>query len=203
MDKTIVARWQDWSGDGVQHLVVRMRSDSIVAEGVVLTAADRIHFAATYRVECDASWRARVITVRLIGVEGRGIDLTSDGAGHWHDVRGVSVPQLDGAIDVDISVTPFTNTLPIRRLDLAESATADVRAVYIHLPDLTVTVDPQRYTCLKRGQRYRYESLDTDFVRDIDVDADGLVVTYPGLFRRVLFPIRNVKRELPDAFPTG
>jgi uncharacterized protein len=58
--------------------------------------------------------------------------------------------------------------------------------VYVRLPDFTVTIDPQRYTCLKRGWRYRYESLDSDFTRDIDIDADGLVVTYPGLFRRVL-----------------
>jgi len=83
-------------------------------------------------------------------------------------------------------VTPFTNTLPIRRLDLAEGQTADIRVVYVLLPELTITIDPQRYTCLRRGGRYRYESLDSDFVREIDIDTDGLVVTYPGLFRRVV-----------------
>ena len=49
-----------------------------------------------------------------------------------------------------------------------------------------MSIDPQRYTCLKPGQQYRYKSLDSDFVRDIDVDSDGLVVTYPGLFKRVV-----------------
>jgi hypothetical protein len=185
MDSTIVARWQDWSGDGLQHLVLRMRSDRIVAEGVIVATVEGVHFAATYRVECDAAWRTRVTKARLIGVDDRGIDLTSDGAGHWRDGRGVAVQELDGAIDVDVSATPFTNTLPIRRLDLAEGQTADIRAAYVHLPDLTVTIDPQRYTCLKRSQRYRYESLDSDFVREIDTDADGLVVTYPGLFKKV------------------
>jgi len=114
------------------------------------------------------------------------IDLTSDGAGHWRDGEGTTLPRLDGGIDVDISVTPFTNTLPIRRLGLTQGQTGDIRAVYVHLPALTVSVDPQRYTCLKSGQQYRYESLDSDFVRDIDVDSDGLVVTYPGLFTRVI-----------------
>jgi hypothetical protein len=28
--------------------------------------------------------------------------------------------------------------------------------------------------------------LDSDFTREIEVDDNGLVVTYPGLFRRVL-----------------
>jgi hypothetical protein len=114
------------------------------------------------------------------------IDLVSDGTGRWRNAGGPALPDLDGAIDVDLSVTPFTNTLPIRRLDLAEGQRADIRAVYVHFPDLGLTIDRQRYTCLKRGSQYRYESLDSDFVRDIEIDADGLIVTYPGLFRRIL-----------------
>ena len=95
------------------------------------------------------------------------------------------MPGLDGAIDVDISATPFTNTLPIRRLQLAPGDSAEIRTAYIHLPDLEIVRDPQRYTCLEPLRRYRYESLDSDFVREIEVDADGLVVTYPGLFKRL------------------
>ena len=55
----------------------------------------------------------------------------------------------------------------------------------VQLPTLTLSVDPQRYTCLQAGQPYRYESVDSDFVRELDVDAHGFVVTYQGLFRRV------------------
>src|SRR5262245_7859692 len=183
MNKTIAARWQDWSGEGLQHLVLRIQSDRIVAEGMVLATIEGRHFAATYRVECDTSWRATTMQARLAGVD-RDIDLATDGAGHWRDGNGASLHDLDGAIDIDLSVTPFTNTLPIRRLDLDEGQSADIRAVYVRLPELNVAIDAQRYTCLKRGRQYRYESLDSDFVRDIDVDADGLVVTYPGLFKR-------------------
>jgi hypothetical protein len=185
MDATIVARWRAWSGDGLQHVVVRQRADVIVADGVVLFTDERLHFAATYRIECDAAWHVTRTHVRLLGVD-TSIDLTCDGAGHWRDGEGTTLSQLDGGIDVDISVTPFTNTLPIRRLGLAQGQTGDIRAVYVHLPARTVSLDPQRYTCLKSGQQYRYESLDSDFVRDIDVDLDGLVVTYPGLFKRVI-----------------
>ncbi len=186
MDRTIIARWQTWLGDGLQHLVLRVRADGIVAEGAVLATVQGIHLAATYRVECDALWRTTVAEARVIGVDGKSVELASDGAGRWRDGRGALLPELDGATDVDVSVTPFTNTLPIRRLDLEEGQTADIRAAYVSLPDLEVTIDPQRYTCLKRHKRYRYESLDSTFVRELDVDADGLVVTYPGLFRRML-----------------
>jgi hypothetical protein len=184
MERTIVARWQDWSGTGIEHLVLRERSDGIVAEGVTLATVDSRAFAASYRIECD-EWRVKTTYARVIGVDAA-IDLTCDGTGRWRDAGGLHLPDLDEAIDVDLSISPFTNTLPIRRLDLAEGQRADIRAVYVHFPDLSVTIDRQRYTCLKKGRRYRYESVDSDFVRDIETDADGLVVTYPGLFRRVL-----------------
>ena len=112
--------------------------------------------------------------------------LTADGAGHWRDGAGAPRPELDGAIDVDLPMTPFTNTLPIRRLNLRAGESADLRVVYIVMPAGSITVNPQRYVCLEPRRRYRYESLDSDFVQEIEVDADGLVTTYPDLFRRVL-----------------
>jgi uncharacterized protein len=184
MSRMIVARWQDWSGDGVQHLVLREGPEEVVAEAVVLFTAEETRFAARFRILCDGAWRVRRVEAGLIG-DDRRIDLAGDCAGHWRDGAGRPLPHLKGAIDVDLPVTPFTNTLPIRRLDLSAGQSAEIRVVYIHLPDFAVTTDPQRYTCLEQGRHYRYESLDSDFVREIDIDKDGLVVTYPGLFRRL------------------
>jgi uncharacterized protein len=184
MPKTIVARWQDWAGTGIQHLVLREGSEAIVAEAAVLATEEGTRFAARYRITCDGAWRVKKVEAGLIG-DDRRINLESDGAGHWRDVVGEPLPHLEGAIDVDLPLTPFTNTLPIRRLNLAAGQSADIRVVYLLLPEFIITIDPQRYTCLEPGRRYRYESLDSDFVRDIEVDADSLVVTYPDLFRRV------------------
>jgi hypothetical protein len=88
-------------------------------------------------------------------------------------------------LDVDLAFTPFTNTLPIRRLGLKDGESADIVVAYLQVPELTPIPDAQRYTCLAAGKRYRFESLDTDFSREIDIDAHGLVTTYPGMFRRV------------------
>ena len=95
------------------------------------------------------------------------------------------MPALDGAIDVDIMATPFTNTLPIRRLDLAERQSADIQVAYVSVPDLTLSLARQRYTCLSAGALYRFDSLESGFSRDIGIDRDGLVTEYPGLFRRI------------------
>ncbi len=182
--RTIVARWQDWSALGIQHLVLNEGPQEIVAEAAVIATEDGLRFAARFRIVCDRSWRVRRVEAGIVG-DDRRIELVSDGAGRWRDGAGVPQPDLDGTIDVDLPITPFTNTLPIRRLDLRTGQSADIRTVYIVLPGFTVTTDPQRYHCLEAGRCYRYESLDSDFVREIDVDSDGLVLTYPDLFRRV------------------
>jgi len=185
MSRTIVARWRDWAGEGLEHLVLREGPDGFRADSGVVGADDGQLFAVRYRVLCDGRWRARRLEVSLVG-DDRRLDLSSDGAGHWTDPAGASRADLAGTIDVDLTATPFTNTLPIRRLGLASGESETVRVVYVRLPGLSVTTERQRYTCLEPGRRYRFESVDSDFTREIDVDDDGLVVTYPGLFRRVL-----------------
>lgn len=112
------------------------------------------------------------------------VALTSDGAGRWMR-DGVAMGALDGAIDVDVSATPFTNTLPIRRLALAAGVSAEILVAYVDVPSLAISAERQRYTCLESARRYRFEALDGDFTRTLEVDADALVVSYPGLFRRL------------------
>ena len=96
-------------------------------------------------------------------------------------------------MDIDFAATPFTNTLPIRRLGLQPGESAEVAVVYIDAPSLEVTPVRQRYTCLASdadGGRYRFEALPyaalpDGFMAELSVDADGLVRDYPPLFRRV------------------
>ncbi|HEY7142446.1 MAG TPA: putative glycolipid-binding domain-containing protein [Methylomirabilota bacterium] len=184
VSSAIAVRWIDWPGSGLEHLVLREGPDGVSAESVILGPGGADAFAARYRILCDGGWRVRRLEVSLVGAD-RGLELSSDGAGHWVDRTGTPRPDLAGAIDVDLSATPFTNTLPIRRLGLQGGQSGTIQVVYVLLPNLTVATARQRYTCLEPGRRYRYESLESDFTRDLEVDAAGLVVTYPDLFRRV------------------
>ncbi len=185
MANTVVARWQDWDAKGMEHLVLREGAREIVAESVVAGSADDSVFALRYRIRCDKSWRVRRAEIALVGSD-RKIEIAGDGNGNWSDASGKRLSKLGGAIDIDLSATPFTNTLPIRRLKLRAAQAAEIVTVYILVPSLTLTTDPQRYTCIEPLKRYRYESIDSDFTRDIEVDRRGLVVVYPGLFSRLL-----------------
>jgi hypothetical protein len=85
--------------------------------------------------------------------------LSADGKGKWFNAMGIPLAGLDGCIDIDISATPFTNTLPIRRLQLERGAAQVLRVAYIPVPALKPGAVEQRYTCLQPNQLCRYEGL--------------------------------------------
>jgi hypothetical protein len=95
------------------------------------------------------------------------------------------LPELVGCIDIDLSFTPFTNTLPIRRLNIAAGEAREIEVAHIEPPAFRPRPVPQRYTCIEPMKRYLFESLDSDFSAELEVDEDGLVLDYPGLFRRL------------------
>jgi hypothetical protein len=184
MGASTTVRWEGWEGRSLEHLALQEDADGVTAESVILGRAEGQPFAASYRISCDPGWRTREVAVGLIG-SSRQLLLTADGEGRWRAGHGAELPALRGAVDVDITATPFTNMLPIRRLGLAAGAAADILTVYITVPDLTVTTDRQRYTCHLPNRSYIYESLDSDFKRQIETDDRSLVLTFPGLFRGV------------------
>jgi uncharacterized protein len=189
MSTNIEAMWIPWDGPGLQHLRLRVGESGIVADGVVIGEEDGVAFRARYVVCCDPAWRTREMIVDPL--DGRdSLHLHSDGKGNWTDASGRSIPELKGCADVDLSATPFTNTLPIRRLDLKEVESSEIVAVYVDVPNMRLDTSRQRYTCLERnaeGGLYSYEDegLFRGFTADLPVDADGLVLDYPGIFRRI------------------
>jgi uncharacterized protein len=181
--------WSAWEKPGLGHLRLAVRESGIVADGMVLGMEEGRPFRLSHEVRCDPYWRVRAVRVGVPGEPPR-VELYSDGEGNWAGPDGQAVAYLEGCEYVDISETPFTNTLPIRRLDLAPGESAEITVAYFDGVELQPWPEPQRYTCLEKsggGALFRFLSLDGEFTADLQVDADGLVLDYPGLFKRA-FP---------------
>lgn len=183
LDRTVV--WVPETGTGAEHLRLWSDGDDCIhADSVVVGNRGGVAYGLRYELDADPQWRVRRFTVEEIGTLRR-VDLHADGAGNWLDRDGPR-PDLAGCIDVDLSATPFTNILPVRRLQLDAGQSAEIRVVYLRMPELAPIVDLQRYTCIEPGRRWRYAAArpGSDFTADLTVDADGLVIDYPSLFRR-------------------
>jgi hypothetical protein len=167
-----------WAGDPdwtAEVCDLELSADGVVAAGTQL-GIDPHPYRAAYELDARCDWLTRRLRVEVAG--GGVLELRHDGAGHW-DGR----PDLDGALNCDLANSPLTNLMPIRRHALHERPGAvDIEVAWVSLPDLTVHRDPQRYEHVRRGV-VRFSS--EGFTAEIEVDADGLVVTYPRIARRV------------------
>ena len=168
-------------GEGLEHLIERGQS----ADSVVLwTGEDGRPCRLAYRLEWDARGCTRGLWAELAKPDGsRRLELTGDGSGNWR-VDGQTARSLDGCLDVDLWPTPFTNSLPIRRLKLRPGEAAGIRVAWVVAPALEVSARPQRYSRLGETA-FRFEALDDGFIAELAVDEHGLVLLYPELFRRI------------------
>jgi hypothetical protein len=172
--------WTALCWPSTEHLNLRIDDAQVVADGAVV-ALDGRPTRLAYQIVCDPNWATRMLS--LAPHDEPDLILVRRDGDRWYDGAGVERAELRGCIDVDIALTPFTNTLPIRRLDLPVGHSADLRMVYVQLEHgLSVSASDQRYTRLGPNT-YRYSS--GSFTTDLTVDADGLVTDYPDLWRRL------------------
>jgi len=178
-------RWRPVEGEGLEHLTVRTTGSSIRADSVLIGDEGSKPYGIRYRIECDPNWCVRAF--KITATSGERLEMSSDGEGHWRLADGTPQPQFDGCIDIDFTGTPFSNTLPIRRLGLAPSdGTIRLRVLYLPFATFEPRPDGQLYTCIDPGRKYRYEAADRPFTSELPVDDDGFVIDYPDLFERVL-----------------
>jgi hypothetical protein len=176
--------WRSITEPGFERCTLAAaRSGRWELSGTAVRTFDGIPMDARYRVICDPTWATRWAELDVAGPDSKErleILVSEDG---WL-VNGETRTDLDGCVDVDIALGASTNTLPIRRLPLAVGQSVEIKAAWVLLPGLTVQVLPQRYTRLAQD-RYRYESLDSGFTAELEVDDLALVVNYPGWCERV------------------
>jgi hypothetical protein len=178
-------RWRPLEGEGLEHLTVRAVEGGIRAESAVIgDRGDGRLYGVHYRIDLDAGWRVR--SFRVEETDGSCVAMTSDGEGRWRSESGEPLAAFDGCIDIDLAGTPFTNTLPIRRLGPApEAGTVRLKMVYVPFDTFSPFPDGQNYTCLDPARRYLYQADDRTFQAELPVDADGFVTDYPTLFARL------------------
>jgi uncharacterized protein len=176
--------WESQQSHGAEHVAIWRAPDGYCVESHWAGTANGEPALARYRLDVTPSWLVRRLLVTWsMPARNERLRVVRGADGRWQ-VNGEPRPDLIDCVDVDVAWSPLTNTLPIRRLGLEIGEGADLLVAYIAPPKLEVTPDGQRYSRLA-PRRWLYQSLDSDFVAELEVDEDGLVVDYPPLFRRV------------------
>lgn len=176
--------WQTIESGALERCRLEVGPDGLRLSGTVLTPEHGTPLDVRYRVEAGPDGLTRRVELALDGGATRRV-LLADGAGAWRWEGGPEVAEVAGALDVDLLVTPATNTLPIRRLATLEPGqSADFLMAWVQFPGLEVIPSAQRYQRLA-PDRWRFST--GDFQADLLVDPDGLVLDYGGLFRSLAY----------------
>ncbi|WEK04884.1 MAG: putative glycolipid-binding domain-containing protein [Candidatus Devosia phytovorans] len=171
LDRSI--RWRGLDPASIEHCHVISTERDTRIRGTIVTP----DYGLFYRIKLDDSERVR--TVRLERTDGAVLELFSDGAGNWSDDRAAPLDALRACMDIDIWPTPLTNSLPFWRCQWTIGEPQRFAMAWINADDMTVKRSEQIYTRLD-NTRFRFQS--ADFEVELTVDADMLVVDYPGLF---------------------
>jgi uncharacterized protein len=177
--------WRDVDTGALDRCRLDVGSGGLRLSGTVLTPEHGTPLDVRYLVEADPAGLTRRVALELDGGSTRRV-LLADGAGGWRWEGGPELTEVAGALDVDLTVTPATNTLPIRRLarELEVGQAADLDMAWVQFPGLEVIPSAQRYRRLA-PDRWRFAT--GDFEAELLVDPDGLVLDYGGLFRSLAY----------------
>jgi uncharacterized protein len=170
--------WQASDG-GSEVCVLERAGKGWRFRGTVLTHEAKRPIELRYAVTVDAAWATTGVEV-----------LASFAGGELREPAGLGdvwsgkgrPPGFEDCVDVDLSFTPATNTLPIRRLGLGVGEEKEIAVAWLVWPELRFERAVQRYARLGE-RRYRYAQ--DDFEAELAVDEHGLVLEYEGLWNAV------------------
>jgi hypothetical protein len=176
-------RWRRLDVPGREEARIKQTTEGWRLTGQLKVDDAGVRARLNYVIECERDWRTRrtIVAGSAAGAQIR-FEFAADGTGNWM-LNGAPLPMVDGALDIDFGFTPATNLLPIRRLDLAVGARADVRTAWVRFPELRVEALEQSYSreaeCV-----FRYEALvdGEPFQARLSTDEFGRVLLYEGLW---------------------
>lgn len=140
-------------------------------------------YKVEYQIKTNADWETVFVELHSRhSNQQQHLIFEGDGKGNWI-ANGRQADEFKNCIDVDIPLTPFTNTLPIKRLRLMKDSAQEVQVIYLDLLEQQIKAVRQKYIRLS-STTYHYENVPNDFEAAIQVDDHGFVVDYPSLFVR-------------------
>lgn len=140
-------------------------------------------FAYAYTLQLTAQWEIKMVAITSL-LDDRRIALRRNGKQWFDEIAHTVLPQFDGVPFIDISVTPFTNSLPIHQLAFTADQPQQIQTIFFDENSFSLRKVLQYYT-KKDDHTFQYTDVEIpDFTAELTTDADGIVLTYQHLFRR-------------------
>ncbi len=174
------AFWRRLDRPGHDAASLRPSGDGWRLSGAAVFLHEEGPACLAYCVEVDGGWATKRGTIRgFVGDRAVDHDIRRD-EGAW-SLDGVAVEGLGRLIDLDLSFTPATNVLQLKRAAPRLGQRISLPAAWFNLETLTEL--PQTYERLGETT-YRYTAPSVDYEDSLEVSQCGFIEIYPRLWRR-------------------
>jgi hypothetical protein len=201
---THAVSWLRYEDQGAEYAELSLGENRLFARSTAIGARPLPYVADLELQTVDDYITSKLaVTTRGLGWKRR-IELRRSDEGVWTaevaleggvdlGEPGGDMSQFEGALDPDVELCPILNSPPALRHRLLEGGTApEMVMIWVEIPSLTLHRSVQRYSYLGTdaagNHRVRFENPDPDggdFVQDITFDADGIVLDYPTIAKRI------------------
>ena len=182
-----ILTWRAHSAPRMESVRVQLNGNRIKASGRIIGGACDEHpaFAVSYDLVTDEAGKTRRLSVTSSQASAeKQMSISRDSEGFWlvDNSGSPTRSSYGGALDVDLTWSPFFNALAIRRLGLQKSVgEQSVPVVYVGLPDLAARTETLTYS----GGADALQLISPVGTSTVTVDTDGFVLDYSGLAVRI------------------
>ncbi len=193
MNRTVIWENKDDSDYSIEYFDLISKRDEHIFSGTVILLLEQVPILVRYEIVCDIDWKTRSVRIRqqISEQENRYLDLRVSQDQIWRKLNKGPSPYFStvlefasGVYDIDLQITPATNSLPINRCGLKDGDSQQIQVLLIGFPGLTSEEQEQRYSKIN-NRFYKFEIPSTGFEKRLLVDELGLVIDYDSLWHRL------------------
>lgn len=170
-------RWRRIDQAGLELARIDVEKHGVMVASTLVDGGDA-PFSLRYIWTLDTNWSTRTLRIEHMNGDDRWLNIERAGPTSWR-VDNRLATNLEGCPELDLSATPFCNALAIRLL----GKDGELTAAYIDASNMTLQPSRQRYERIDdRNWRYIDRGVADGFTAALQLDSDGLVEHYEGLF---------------------
>ena len=179
--KTLI--WKGIFYQSLEYFNLQSDDKNYTVESKIIGCLEDKIYNTEYKIHIDKDW---IVQDFLIESEINKVKRTLTGKriqNQW-EINNLVNPEFNDCKFIDISLTPFTNTLPINNLKLSENDSQKIDVIYIDVLNDHIKPVQQQYS-RTAVNKYLYENIENDFKAEISIDEAGFVTAYPKLFEKI------------------
>ncbi|WP_261511587.1 putative glycolipid-binding domain-containing protein [Chryseobacterium paludis] len=175
--------WKGIAYESLEYFKIEKKNENNVVESKIIGSQNGNIYDVNYRLVIDGNWLIRAFEIESeINTIKR--KMTGENSEHGWQINIMTNSDFKGFKYIDISLTPFTNTLPVNNLSFDMETPKEIDVIYIDVLKNNIVPVKQRYTKIA-DNKYFYENLNSGFKGNMSVDEVGLVDNYFGLFEKI------------------